>query len=83
MHDPLTPVNRQIDFVVARHIFQQPLDVWFLHKTEAHLDSDNAASSWPAVKHGHPIAIVPDVGDLWVRNFDEDEVMRQDAVSLP
>ena len=67
VHDPLTPVDRQVDFPVASHFFEQPLDVGLLHKTEAHLDGDNTASFRLAVKDSHPITVIPDVGDLSMR----------------
>ena len=68
---------------MPRHLFQQSLDIRLLHEAEAHLHGDDAASLVVAVEDGDAIAIIPDVGDLGVGDFHEDQVPRQDAVALP
>ena len=64
VHDPLPPIGWQIDLLVPGHLFQQPLHVRLLHEAEAYFDGDDAAAVLIAIEHGHPIAIIPDIGDL-------------------
>ena len=59
MHDPLTPVGRQIDLLVPRHIFEQTLDIRLFHEAETELDGDDAAAIVVAIEHGHAIAVCP------------------------
>ena len=77
MHDPLPPVGRQIDLLMAGHILQRARR-WLLHEAEAQFDADDAAALLVAVEYRDPIAILVDVGDLPVDHLDEDQVARQD-----
>jgi hypothetical protein len=83
VHHPLAAVGRQIDLFVPRHFFQKALDIRFFHEAEADFHGNNAATAMIAVEDRDAITVVPDVGHLAMRDFDEDEIARQDAVPLP
>ena len=81
--DPLAPVGGQVDLLVAGHLFQHTLDIRLLHEAELQLHADDAAAVAVAVEDGDPVAVVMDIGDLAVGDFDEDQVAGQDPVALP
>ena len=83
VNDPLPGIGGQIDFVMPREILEPLLDVRLFHESEPQLDANDAAAVLVAVEDGHVIAIFEDIGDFGMRDFDEDEMSRQQPVALP
>ena len=76
-------MSRQVDLVIPRHILKVALDVRLLHEAEAQLHADDAAAFLVAVEYNDVIAILVDVGNLRVDDFDKDEVAPERRRSGP